>query len=221
MLRLVIRQTHKTLYTMKQTDFFTHLCLSAVAVLTLMASCSLHDDDDPYVNPPDPPTYSVYIDSVRQACWSPLYKMTEANFRKNVENKGWRCSATYEISPEGNVASENLWGNIIGLSATDFVFEKDSVILLFYSDALPPSESRTYRKCAYTYNEADNGVYINGKRELQFIGPDAFYTNEMFAIEYIAHHGDGTPVYGVSYFKRMSADDLVKALKEHHVKTGR
>ena len=71
---------------------------------------------------------------------------------------------------------------------------------------------------AYVYNEGDNGVYVGGRRLMQFRSPAVNAEGFLFAIEHMGSYSNGTSAYAVCVFRPLSPHELSVLRSRYSVK---
>lgn len=197
------------------------LTLRAAALMVLGAFCmtACSSDDDDSVDQ----TWTVQLDNndspfsftENKQCYG-KGTISKDDFNKHIAGHGWQWQNTWKINPDGKRASEPYYQNMIGASPSSYYFGTDGTVKDFYiSDAV--AYKKVYKDYRWTFDEGSNSLIKNriiladdshsgtSFDYLQILG----WTDDSFcAIHLLAYYSDGTPVYGVSTFKKMSGKTL-------------
>ncbi|MBM6991647.1 MAG: hypothetical protein I3J02_00020 [Prevotella sp.] len=182
---------------------FFLLFVAATTLSALLSCLSDNEPDDRLII--DPADVVFDSDAAGRPVWPDLKPMSRASFDQLVVGHAWHCDATFEIMDNGIASHKNLWGSMLGMGPTHYFFDKDSVTMFVYNDAHGNINAGLgYMRLPYSFDERDNGIYIDGRRELQLAPLKLSSTQQLSAIQHIAQRSDGRHIYGMSVFRRLN-----------------
>lgn len=187
-----------------------HITLIAVAIATMLTySCDKVNSELNDV----PIDYSDYFDATFQfdgdgECYYPMAQpITRSLFENNVVGKGWKHVTTNEINAKGKIQLDDFYSNIYGLAPSHLYFNSTSTLTFYtFSDAL---NQYCYDEVAYEYREDGNEIVVgDGPIKILSIEDDATLLYVIRSVGMVYDKGHFSPVYCLSIYKRMSAEEL-------------
>ncbi len=194
------------------------LLFVVASLLSALMSC-LSDSEPEDKLTVDPAEVVFDSDAVGRPVWTDLKPMSRDSFDRLIVGRAWHCDATFEIQEHGFASHKNLWGHMLGMAPTHYFFDKDSVTMYVYNDAHGNINAGLgYMRRPYTYDNRDNGIYIDGRRELQLNLSTIIPAQKLAAVQYIAQRSDGHNIYGMSLFSRLTDREYQQLKEDYKVK---
>lgn len=201
---------------MKKSILTFSLSLLLVGLATMLASCGADDDEE---RPVVCVMESMVDMTGGRAQWPGLTKLTRATFESQIVGQGWYCEQSYQVSPRGVYGPSTSRQGMFGIGPVHYYFDRDSVTRFLYNDAKGyQNKGLGYVRDAYTYDENDNGVYVDGNRLLQISPSGVVNGRFLYAIEDAGTHSDGSTAYAVSIFRQMSPGELSGIRRDYSVR---
>ena len=151
--------------------------------------------------------------------WPSLSQLSKADFEQMVVGRGWYCEAGFRVASNGFYGPSTSLKGMFGVGPEHYYFDRDSLTRFFYNDARGHENGGLgYVREAYVYNEDDNGVYVDGRRLMQFRSPAVDAKGFLFAIEHMGSYSDGTSAYAVCVFRPLSPRELSVLRSRYSVK---
>lgn len=198
---------------MKQQLNSFFLLTAAVLMSALLYSCQDDDDQRPVIDPKIP-YVTMSADGVPEI-FNPT-RMSRELFNAIIVGRGWYHEASHEIKPDGAVNMTDYYHNMIGMSPSHYYFDADSVTMFSYHDSRGYVNGGCgFVRCAYTYNEADQGIYVEGRRILQIKPIKTENCNYLMTVIWTAMRSDDSRVYTLDILRRMTAKELEKTRRTY------
>jgi hypothetical protein len=198
---------------MKQQLKSFFLLTAAVVMFALLYSCQDDDDQRPVIDPTIP-YVTMSADGVPEI-FNPT-GMSREVFNAIIVGRGWYHEASHEIKPDGAVNMTDFYHNMIGMSPSHYYFDADSVTVFSYHDSQGyMNGGRGFVRSAYTYNEADQGIYVQGRRILQIKPIETENCKYLMTVKWTAMRSDDTRVYTLDILRRMTAKELEKTRRTY------
>lgn len=142
--------------------------------------------------------------------------MSRELFNAIIVGRGWYHEVSHEIKPDGVVNMTDFYHNMIGMSPSHYYFDADSVTVFSYHDSQGyMNGGRGFVRSAYTYNEADQGIYVQGRRILQIKPIETENCKYLMTVKWTAMRSDDTRVYTLDILRRMTAKELEKTRRAY------
>jgi len=193
------------------------LSLCALALSFTLLGCSNKDDDTPeptidatrWVNT----RFSLKENGALDITPNKVFKSTE-DLQSYLVGKGWKHISSYEIKEDGTVKQESFFKDLYGLSPTHYYFNSTTTLTtMYYSDA--KGLELVNNTHDWTYIEDESTICINPQVSatpvaniIQILEADE---SGMWLVKLVATT-TSRPVYTVSYYTRMSNNELKKYL---------
>lgn len=198
---------------MKQQLNSFFLLTAAVLMSALLYSCQDDDDQRPVIDPKIP-YVTMSADGVPEI-FNPT-QMSRELFNAIIVGRGWYHEASHEIKPDGAVNMTDYYHNMIGMSPSHYYFDADSVTMFSYHDSRGYVNGGCgFVRCAYTYNEADQGIYVEGRRILQIKPIKTENCKYLMTVKWTATRSDDSRVYTLDILRRMTAKELEKTRRTY------
>ncbi|MGI6242382.1 MAG: hypothetical protein ACOYJK_02410 [Prevotella sp.] len=188
-------------------NFF--FCLVTIIVMSIVLYSCQSDDDPRLIIDPVEPYVTLSADGV-PSFLNPT-RMTRELFNENIVGRGWYYESSHEIKPDGTIMMTDFYQDMIGISPSHYYFDADSLTVFRYHDSQGyVNGGLGFVRYAYTYNEADQGIYVQGRRVLQLnpVGEKGY--KYLRTVRWSAMRSDGTQVYTLDIFRRMTDKELEK-----------
>ena len=181
----------------------------------MFTSCGSDDEERPVISIME----SMVDMTGGRAQWPGLTKLTRATFESQIVGQGWYCEQSYQVSPRGVYGPSTSRQGMFGIGPVHYYFDRDSVTRFLYNDAKGyQNKGLGYVRDAYTYDENDNGVYVDGNRLLQISPSGVVNGRFLYAIEDGGTHADGSTAYAVSIVRRMSGGEQSAIRRDYSVR---
>lgn len=176
--------------------------------MSVVYSCQ-SDEDLKLIIRPDEPYVALSADGVPG--FLNAARMSRELFNENIVGRGWYHESSHEIKPDGTVMMADYYQDMFGISPSHYYFDADSLTAFSHHDSHGyVNGGLGFVRCAYIYNEADQGIYVQGRRMLQLkpIGEKDY--KYLMTVNWSGMRSDGTQIYTLDIFKRMTNKDLKK-----------
>lgn len=200
--------------------YVVHILSAICVAITLPAvvSCQINDDQD-FVGAPtiDPRKPIATFDDDGQPLWVNNVPCTTKEFQRLIEGRGWRCESSYEIDSKGFASNVNMWNTMVGMGPEHYYFDRDSITVYYYNDAFGYlNGGMGHTKYEYVYNEADNGVYVNGVRKLQIKLMNSKEAKYLAVIQCVGMFSNGKDINVVSIYRKLTDQELREMNQVYH-----
>jgi hypothetical protein len=195
----------------KLNSFF---CLVTIIVMSIVLYSCQSDDDPRLIIDPVEPYVTLSADGV-PSFLNPT-RMSREFFNENIVGRGWYYDSSHEIKLDGTIMMTDFYQDMIGISPSHYYFDADSITEFGYHDSYGYVKGGLgFVRYAYTYNEADQGIYVQGRRILQINPIETENCKYLMTVKWTAMRSDDTRVYTLDILRRMTAKELEKTRRAY------
>ena len=197
--------------------------LGMLSLVCMMAACSNSDELEPEVVicPPGGWTGLLYQFDTKGFCPVDSVADVPDAVVDQLAGYGWIHENTFKINENGSCENKNYYEDFIGGGPKHFYFDTEGNLTAFlYVDAIPAVGYYTF---GYRYDAAEHSIWAVGIGDTDYRVMQLLEVREyadlgevyLTALVSLGVKGDGTPVYGLSYYHRATADELAKLRKDY------